>query len=223
MKLILALSAAAALAATAAGGAADAQARRAPTITLYDLPNFQGPSRSFSAGVDNLADQGYNDRAQSARVTGVWRLCEDARMRGRCVEVSGDVPNLGDLRMSVQVSSFEPIGDRGGGYPAGGGNDRGPGYDRGPGFDRGPGPDGRYDRGPYPGGGPNPGPLPPPPPPAGGRYTGPSLDGRTASFFPRPEPGPYRDANGFCRRLGFSGAIYADDRGRELRDVLCRR
>ena len=204
MKTLLALSAAVALAALAAGSA-DAQIRggdrggdrgRNPGITLYDLPNFQGPSRSFASGVDNLADQGYNDRAQSIRVEGLWRLCEDARLRGRCVEVSGDVPNLGDLRMSVTVSSFAPLGGFGGGRPPGGGFDR-------------------PDRP-----GPNPGPLPPRGP---GGYAGDSLDGRTATFFPRPDPGPYRNADEFCRRLGFNGAIYADDRGRNLRDVLCRR
>lgn len=209
MKTLLALCAAAAVATFA--GTADAQVRggdrgadrgRNPGITLYDLPNFQGPSRSFAAGVDNLADQGYNDRAQSVRVEGLWRLCEDARLRGRCVEVSGDVPNLGDLRMSVTVSSFEPLGgyggDRGDYRPPGGGFDRDPPYRPGP----------------------NPGPLPPRGP---GGYAGESLDGRTVSFFPRPAPGPYRDADQFCRRLGFNGAIYADDRGRDLRDVLCRR
>lgn len=187
MKTLLAASAVAAMA-LAAAGAAGAQSRAAgPSITLYELPNFQGQARNFTASVDNLANQGFNDRAQSMRVQGRWRICEDARLRGRCVEISGDIPNLADLRMTVAVSSFEFLGGGFGGRPPGPG---------GPGF--GPG-------GPGPGGG-----------------SGPRLDGRSASFFPDPGPG-FRNADEFCRRMGFSGAAYADDRGRDLRDVLCRR
>ncbi len=206
------LLAAAALAGTLFAGAAGAQPRpQGPVITFYELPNFQGASRSFAASVDNLADQGFNDRAQSVRVQGRWRLCEDAHLRGRCVEVSGDVPNLADLRLTVAVSSFESLDrpqDYGGGrdrFPyAGGGYDRGP-YAGGGGFDRGPerGP----DREPF----------------GRGDFAGDRVDGRSVSFFPRPLPGPYRSADEFCRRLGFSGVVYADSRGPELRDVLCRR
>ena len=180
-------------------------ANRGPMITLYQLPNYQGEARSFSAGVDNLADQGFNDLAQSARIQGRWQVCEDAHMRGRCVELSGDVPNLAALRMTVAISSFEnldrppaPASRYGGGFPGAG---------TAPGFgDRGGPP---YDdrNSPY----------------GGGPFAGPSLDGATASFFPRPAPGPYRTADEFCRRLGFTAAIYADDRGPDLRDVVCRR
>ena len=180
----------AALAALALAGPAAAQ--RGASLTLYEGVNFTGPSRSFSSGIDNLADQGFNDRAQSARVQGRWRLCEDSRMRGRCVDVTGDIPNLADLRLTVAVSSFEVTGG-GGGFPGGGFPGDGGGYPGGGGY----------------GGGPRPNP-------------GQGLEGRSASFFPNPPPGAYRGADEFCRRLGFSGVIYADDRG-QLRDVLCRR
>jgi len=113
-----ALLAAAAVAAVGLASAADAQTR-GPSITLYSLPNFQGPSRSFTASVDNLANQGFNDRAQSVRVQGRWRICEDARLRGRCVDLSGDIPNLADLRLSVAVSSFQFLGGPVGGRPPG--------------------------------------------------------------------------------------------------------
>jgi len=195
MKTVLLASAAAVLALAAVGPAA---AQRGPgggfggaSITLFDGPNYQGPSRTFGADVPNMADQGYNDRAQSARVQGRWRVCEDSRLRGRCVELSGDVPDLNQVRLGAAISSIEEL-NRGlrrdpDDYP--------PGQ-----FQRPPGGFGQ-------GGRPNP---------------GQSLDGRSASFFPNPPQGQFRNADDFCRRLGFSGVIYADDRG-QLRDVLCRR
>ncbi len=183
MKMSIVASGAA-LAVLALAGPAAAQ--RGASLTLYEGVNFQGPSRSFSGGIENLADQGFNDRAQSARVQGRWRLCEDSRMRGRCVDVTGVIPNLADLRLTAAVSSFETSGGGGGNF-AGGGN-----FSGGSNFG---------------GGRPNP---------------GQGMDGRSASFFPNPPPGAYRNADDFCRRLGFSGVIYADDRG-QLRDVLCRR
>jgi hypothetical protein len=191
MKTIIATGAAVVLIA-AAGTSLGADFGRGggrPSITLYSQPNYQGPSRNWSGDVDNLADQGFNDLAQSAKVEGRWRVCEDSKLRGRCVELSGDVPDLAAMRMTVAISSFENLR---------GGLDRGPLYgsrqpDRVPRF---------------------------PPGPAG--FSGESMDGRTASFFPNPRPGPYRNADDFCRRLGFNGAAYADDRG-QLRDVLCRR
>lgn len=190
--LIAATVALAALAGTAL--AADGARGRGPGITLYEGPNYQGPSRNFAGDVENMAQQGFNDRAQSARVVGRWRICEDARLRGRCAEVSGDIPNLAALRMSVAISSIQYVGQIGAGPRPGGGYGPGPG-----------GPGG-------PGGG-----------PGGGAFAGQSLDGRTASFFPRPQPGPYRNAEDFCRRLGFAGVIYANDRGQALSDVVCRR
>jgi len=177
-----------------AAGAASAQGRGGPRITLYELPNYQGQARTFTAAVNNLADQGFNDRAQSARVEGRWRICEDARLRGRCVELSGDVPNLAAMRMTVAISSFESLGGFVGGRP-GGGFDGRPGRPGG-GFGGGPG---------------------------GGDFGGPNMAGRTATFFPNPQRGPYRDANEFCRRMGFSGSVYASGRGADINDVLCRR
>ena len=177
MKTALLAAAALLLAATPA-----AAQRGGPSITLYELPNYQGGSRSFGADVSNMADQGFNDRAQSARVNGRWRVCEDSRLRGRCVELSGDVPDLAQVRLTAAISSIEDL-NRGGGFGGG------------------------YGGGNFGGGGrPNP---------------GPSLDGRSVSFFPQPPPG-FRNADDFCRRMGFSGVVYADDRG-VLRDVVCRR
>jgi hypothetical protein len=208
MKTLITVAALAA-ATLAATGAANAQPRGGngfnggggSSITLYDLPNYQGGSRTYNSSVNNLNDIGMNDRAQSARVQGRWRICQDASLRGRCAEINGDQPNLATIGMTAAISSFESLDrqrgrdDRGGGYNNGGNNG---------GFNG-----GRDDRG---------------PPGYDNRdFAGPSTEGRTASFFPRPTPGPYRNGDEFCRRLGFNGVIYADDRGGALRDVLCRR
>lgn len=204
MKTLLAVTT---LAAVALGGVALAQPRGGGSITLFDLPNYQGASRTYQAGVDNLNDIGLNDRAQSARVQGRWRVCTDADLRGRCVELNTDVPNLATMGVTAAISSFEDL-NRGQNQQYGGRDYRGQGGGYG-----GPGQGGfGGDRGGYG-----------PPPNYGRNNAGQVLDGATASFFPRPAPGPFRNGDEFCRRLGFNGAIYADDRGRDIRDVLCRR
>ena len=96
MRPVLAAVALAALAALPAA----AQNRGGGGLTLFEGPGYQGQSRNFTATVENLADHGFNDRSQSLRVQGRWRVCEDSRLRGRCVEVSGDIPNLSDLGLT---------------------------------------------------------------------------------------------------------------------------
>ena len=213
MKTLLAVAGIAA--AVLAAGSASAQPRQGgqggfqlgagSSITLYDLPNFQGQARTFNNSVDNLADLGLNDRAQSAKVQGRWRVCTDSGLRGRCVDLTGDVPNLATLGVTAAISSFQDQNRGQGGFSG----DRGDRGDRG--FERGPGPgfgdrdDRGFDRNDR-------------------SFAGQALEGRTATFYPRPTPGPYRNADEFCRRLGFAGVIYADQsRGFEIRDVLCRR
>lgn len=201
MKAILAAGAAIALLSTLGAGAADAQGRGRNSITLYQLPNYQGASRTWTGSVDNLADQGFNDMAQSAKVEGRWKVCEDSKLRGRCVDLSGDVPDLAAMRMTVTISSFEDSSRGGGGFQGGNG-----GFNGGrPGGGFNDGPPGGFGQGP------------------GGDFAGQRIDGRSVSFFPNPRPGPYRNADDFCRRMGFSGVVYADDRGQDLRDVVCRR
>jgi hypothetical protein len=212
MKTIVAAGAAIAVLATVGIGVAEAQNRDnnrdnnrggRPQITLYAAPDYQGPSRSWSGDVENLADQGFNDMAQSARIEGRWRVCEDSKLRGRCVDLSGDVPNLAAMRMTVAISSFANTGGGGGGGFGGGGRPGG-------GFNNGGG-GGGFGGGPGGGFG------------GGGNFGGQRTDGRSVSFFPNPTPGPYRNADDFCRQMGFSGVVYADDRGQQLRDVVCRR
>lgn len=127
-----------ALAALACAGTASAQ-RAGGTATLYELPNYQGRSVTITGPAADLGDWRFNDRAQSARFSGPWRVCEHDEFEGRCQEVRGDVPDLTQYGMMAQISSMEPAGyarpprpDR----PGGGGDPWGP-----------PGPGGRDGRG----------------------------------------------------------------------------
>ncbi len=102
------LWAAAALAVCLAGSAS-AQ-HRGGTATLYESRNFQGRSVTITGAAADLGDWRFNDRAQSARFQGRWRICEHDDFRGRCQVVSGDVADLTTYGLMGQVSSLEPAG-----------------------------------------------------------------------------------------------------------------
>lgn len=107
----------AAVTAAAAAGAADAQDRGRrrgidPRITLYDQPDFQGRSITLYGDASNLAGQGFNDRARSARIDGSWRLCEDKDYRSRCEPFGDDVRDFAPFRFNDTVSSVQQVGGR---------------------------------------------------------------------------------------------------------------
>jgi beta/gamma crystallin len=110
-----------ALAALALAAAAEAQPYRGGTATLYELPNFQGRSVTITQSTPDLGTWRFNDRAQSARFQGRWRVCEHDDFRGRCQEITGDVADLTTYGLMAQISSMEPASRPGGGYPVGGG------------------------------------------------------------------------------------------------------
>jgi len=162
---------------------------------LYEYPGFQGRSVVIHIQSGNLANEGFNDRARSARLPGTWRLCEDASFRGHCDTMGGDIPDL-SARGINGLSALQHIGD---------------GYDDNPGY-----PGGGYDRN--------------------------GVQGRSSVFFPGPAAryrnygnygSPYggypyggygsRNADSFCRQMGYAGALYADTSHGEMADVLCRR
>lgn len=206
----------AALAALSLAGAADAQPRggRGPSATLYEGPNFTGRSVTIIGDVSNLGSYNFNDKARSVRLEGRWRLCEHAGFEGRCVEQTGEIPELNTLAMAERITSLEPIGV--GGRPGGR-------------------PDWDDDR---PGGGPGGW------GPGGGRPDARGVEGATSVFFPRPQvrgidlAAGANGANAFCRRQGLGVALYFDSSERApralgpegqligrspvLRDVLCR-
>jgi hypothetical protein len=185
---------------------------RQPVATLYEFPDFQGRSVTVRGRLENLSDLGFNDMAQSVRVEGAWKLCEDAKFRSRCEVVNGSVRDLSVYQMSRRASSIESLSNMGEDRPA-------PGWPA-------PGADAPYR------------------PPVGPSPAG--VEGRTATFFPRPQMAGSdvaalgrTPADDFCRRSGYGAAVYFDisERSRRavdvygrpvgdgpvLRDVLCRR
>ena len=122
----------AAVALSVAAGAAHAQ-RGSGAATLYELPNFEGRSVTITDSAPDLGRWRFNDRAQSARFEGRWRVCEHDAFKGRCQELSGPVPDLTTYALFGQISSLEPAfrggGFPGGGFPGGGGGYPPPGRD----------------------------------------------------------------------------------------------
>ncbi|WP_340645312.1 beta/gamma crystallin-related protein [Phenylobacterium sp.] len=106
------------------GGNFGAGQNRAPTATLYELPNFQGRQMTVTATGENLASMNFNDLAQSARLQGRWRVCENSGYRGKCQDLSGQIADLNTVGMGGKISSlqgyFEGAWSRGGGWGGGG-------------------------------------------------------------------------------------------------------
>lgn len=91
--------------------AGEAAAQRGPgAATLYSLPNYQGQSVTITDSTEDLGRWRFNDKAQSARFSGTWRVCEHDEFRGRCQEIRGDVPDLTQYGLMAQISSMEPSG-----------------------------------------------------------------------------------------------------------------
>jgi hypothetical protein len=78
-------------------------------LTLYELENFNGRPFSIDQVMSNFAGSGFNDRAQSAVVTGrSWEICTDANFGGGCTVLPpGRYPDLGG--MGGRVSSARPV------------------------------------------------------------------------------------------------------------------
>lgn len=93
--------------------------RGGPDAVLFSNPDFRGERYVIDGEyVPNLANTGFNDRAQSLRVNrGYWIFCSDAQFQGRCRTFGpGDYPTLG-WALDNKVSSGRRISDR---YPYGG-------------------------------------------------------------------------------------------------------
>lgn len=107
------------------GGPRGGGQNRAPTATLYELPNFQGRQMTVTATAENLAPMNFNDIAQSARLQGRWRVCENSGYRGKCQDLSGQVADLNAAGMGGKISSLqgyaEGVWNQGGGWGGPGG------------------------------------------------------------------------------------------------------
>src|SRR5689334_625554 len=87
----------------------------AAELTLFGQPNFNGRRLRANDAVVNLANSGFNDRAQSVVVReGVWQLCDDAYFRGRCVTLEpGRYASLREIGLDKRISSAREVSDWG--------------------------------------------------------------------------------------------------------------
>lgn len=80
-------------------------------ITLYERPDFRGPSVVANERIDTVARQGLGDTASSLVVSdGKWEVCTQPYFRGRCTELSpGNYPSL-SVSLNGRVASARQIG-----------------------------------------------------------------------------------------------------------------
>jgi hypothetical protein len=104
----------------------------AQEIQFFEHPDFNGRRFGANNSINNLADQGFNDRASSVVFrAGAWQLCSDAYFRGRCVTLQpGEYRNLAQIGLSDTISSARELGFVPPGHVPWTGP--GPGHGRGP-------------------------------------------------------------------------------------------
>jgi len=79
-----------------------------PSIVLYSDTGLRGTSVELTADAPNFNIIQFNDKARSVEVKGgVWLLCSDGNLKGRCEYVDRTVTNLGELDLSGKVSSAQ--------------------------------------------------------------------------------------------------------------------
>lgn len=77
-------------------------------IILYSDTNLRGTSVELTADQYNFSTIRFNDKARSVEVKGgVWLLCADANLKGRCEYVDRTVKNLGEIGLSGNISSAQ--------------------------------------------------------------------------------------------------------------------
>jgi Beta/Gamma crystallin len=83
-----------------------------PRIVLYENSGFNGRSVELTSSVGNLDRVRFGDRADSAIVlNGVWRLCENPRGVGECIEIGpGRYDTLGALTNRIGFAEIVPTG-----------------------------------------------------------------------------------------------------------------
>ncbi|OYT92380.1 MAG: hypothetical protein CFE43_08940 [Burkholderiales bacterium PBB3] len=84
----------------------------APSVVLYENPDFSGRSFTADKSIADMGRYGFNDRASSAIVIGdMWEACEDNSFRGQCrILRQGRYPNLAAMGMQDRISSVRQMG-----------------------------------------------------------------------------------------------------------------
>jgi len=81
------------------------------SITLFEKPNFQGRSMTFDHRVASLNAVGFNDLAQSVKISGKqdWVLCESRNFLGRCIRVHEKEKDLKRQKFTSLASSIYEV------------------------------------------------------------------------------------------------------------------
>ena len=96
---------------TRAAQPAAATAPAAPSVIVYDQPDFKGQSLTIASATPDLAAHGFDNKVASLTIAGGgdWVLCENKNYTGRCVRVQSQADNLNLLQLSGRVSSLYPV------------------------------------------------------------------------------------------------------------------
>jgi hypothetical protein len=87
------------------------------TITLYSKTNFKGYSRTYARKMDKLKNYGFINKTASLKITGgVWKVCTNSGMSGRCEIVDRDYSELQSIGMSYRIAAVGPQNERIGTY-----------------------------------------------------------------------------------------------------------
>ena len=83
--------------------------RGVPLVTLTDGINQTGAKFGSNKAVADLSKYGFNDRARSISVTGVWRFYRDKNFKGPFIEAGSDEARSNLGKLDRQISSFRPV------------------------------------------------------------------------------------------------------------------
>ena len=91
------------------GGGGDGRGGNRGYLVLYDVRGYRGQSHRVERESEALT--GFANRAQSVQVIGggSWELCDREGFAGRCVVVSGDLPDLAAVALQNRVVSIRPV------------------------------------------------------------------------------------------------------------------
>lgn len=96
--------------------AADADAQRGgdaadnPTLTLYDLPGYEGRSLTLDGNAPDLRWVGFNDLTTSYRFSGGrWEVCLEPNYRGACHLVDVDHPDMTPWAFNNRITSVRAL------------------------------------------------------------------------------------------------------------------